>query len=378
MDYKKRVGYYLCNFDPFAPDHILTGVDKKVINQIETFRSSGLGCEFIYCPYAKTKIRRGMGSLPLISDGVSWPCLERVRDASFLYIRRPLYASKEFDSFLKEFKRENPDALVIIELPTFPYDNEFIGKEMYFALRKDRKYREQWKYSVDYIADLSGRSEIFGIPVLPIINGIDLKGMHVRKCSYKKGETINIVFSAYFGPWHGYDLLLNGLAEYYRNGGKRDVKLHLAGGGNLLEDIERIIKQNHLGAHVNLYGPLDQNRLNDLFDRCSFAVSSLAMHRLGEENCVASSLKTREYLAKGIPFVYGGDVDVFVKDPVDFCLRLPSEERPTDFFKIVEFHDSLYEKESEESLINRIRSYAEDHVSMEKAMSSVIQAIWSC
>ena len=245
---------------------------------------------------------------------------------------------------------------------------------MYFALRKDRKYRNKWKDSVDYIADLSGSSEIFNIKTLPIINGIDLDSTRVRKSSSKKTGTINIIFSAFFGPWHGCDLLIKGLAKYYEQGGERDILLHLAGGGNMLQEIESIIREEHLEKHVKMYGPLQQDQLNTLFDECDFAVGSLGLHRRSA-NCRDSSLKTREYLAKGIPFVYAGTVDVFEKDPVDFCLQLPSVEKPTNFNAIVDFYDKLYSRESEDSLIQRIRSYAEQHISMKMAMASVIHAI---
>lgn len=371
---KGKSGYYLCNFNPFELGHVLNGVEKKVISQIKSFRNAGIECEFVYCPYASTKIRRGIGSLPLISDGVSWPSLERVGNASFLYIRRPLYSSREFVRFLSKFKTQNSDALVIIEIPSFPYDKEFIGKEMYFALQKDRKYREQWKYFIDYIADLSGQSEIFGVPTLPIFNGIDITNIRVRKPSYKENNTINIVFSAFFGPWHGCDLLLKGLSEYYKKGGEKDIILHLAGGGNMLQEIGKLIQEKNLERHVKLYGPLDQNDLDSLFDKCTLGVGSLALHRRSD-NCRDSSLKTREYLAKGIPFIYAGSVDVFEREPVDFCLQLPSREEPLDFFRIVEFYEDLYTHESEHSLINRIRLYAEKNVPMEKAMDSVIKAI---
>ena len=54
----KIKGYYLCNFNPFSSDHIPTGVDKKIISQIKAFNEEKINCEFIYCPYAKTKLRR--------------------------------------------------------------------------------------------------------------------------------------------------------------------------------------------------------------------------------------------------------------------------------------------------------------------------------
>ena len=370
----QKKGYYLCNFDIYDAERVQTGVDRKVINQLRCFNESGLVCEFVYCPYADSRLRRGIGSLPSVPDGTLWPEVDTLRDASFLYIRRPMYSSKEFIGFLKAFRHQNPEAKVIIEIPSYPYDKEFSGISMQFALRKDRRYRNQWKKYVDYIADLSGEKTIFGLPVLPIINGIDLGTIRVRRPSYEMGGRIEMVFSAFFGPWHGCDLLLSGLANYYQAGGNRDVVLHLAGGGNLINELAAKVKKLGIESHVVMHGALSQNQLDELFDQCSFAVGSLGLHRRSD-NCRDSSLKTREYLAKGMPFVYAGQVDVFEVEPVDFCLQLSSVEQPIDINKIVSFHDALYGRESEDDLIARIREYAKKTVSMEKAMKAVIDTL---
>lgn len=371
---ERHKGYYICNFDPFESNHVLTGVDKKVISQINVLNSYDLDCGFVCCPYAGSKLRRGLGSLPFVSDGVKWPIASELKGSKYLYIRRPLYSSREFIEFLKAYKTVNPNSIILIEIPSFPYDGEFSSYEMYFALKKDRKYRRMWKLYADYIVDLSGQKTIFGMPVLPIINGIDLSKVSPRLPSRKSDHEINIIFSAFFAPWHGYDLLLRGLSDYYLAGGERKITLHLVGGGNLIDDISKLINKLNLSPHVILYGALSQVRLNEVFDQCSFAVGSLGLHRRSGD-CRDSSLKTREYLAKGIPFMYAGTVDVFEKEPVDFCFQVPSLEKPIDFNSLIRFYDDLYKNESEDSLIRRIRAYAERNVSMDKAMKNVVDAI---
>lgn len=374
MDDRILQGYYLCNFNPFEKSHVQTGVDRKVISQIKSFNKAGLNCTFRYCAYASARIRRGLGSLPCISDGIGWPTASSLGSTDYLYIRRPMFSSKEFVQLLREFRRINPDSIIIVEIPSYPYDSELAGFETYFALKKDMKYRKRWKKYIDYIADLSGESEIFGVPTLSIINGVDLDSMNVRLPSYDKRKPINIIFSAFFGPWHGCDLLLKGLFEYYLNGGRREIILHLAGGGNMINEIQNIISELKLDSHVILYGSLNQEKLDELYNTCTLAVGSLALHRRST-NLRDSSLKTREYLAKGIPFIYAGTVDVFEKDKVDFCLQLPSGEHPIDFNRVIDFHDSLYGFEDEYLLIQRIRRYADTHVSMDAAMESVIKVL---
>ena len=124
--------------------------------------------------------------------------------------------------------------------------------------------------------------------------------------------------------------------DYYDRKEDREVIVHLAGGGNLLDQISRQVKDLGLSSRVVLHGALSQDELDVLFDQCTIAVGSLGLHRRSQ-NCRDSSLKTREYLAKGIPFIYAGSVDVFETDSVDFCLQFPSIEQPVDFFKVVIF-----------------------------------------
>ena len=122
-----------------------------------------------------------------------------------------MFSSREFINFLRMFKRQNSCAKIIMEIPSYPYDNEYQSHELYFALRKDIKYRNQWRDYVDYIADLSGEKEIFSIQTLPIINGVDIDSLKTRRPSFNPEEPIHLIFSAFFGPWHGCDLLLKGL-----------------------------------------------------------------------------------------------------------------------------------------------------------------------
>lgn len=374
MNHEQFYGYYLCNFNAFDTNHIQTGVDRKVQSQIKAFNDSGLNCKFIFCPYPERRWKRGLGSLPGFSDETKWPDIDLLGRPSYLYIRRPIFSSKEFINFLRMFKLKNPCAKVIMEIPSYPYDNEYQSPELYFALKKDKKYRNQWKNYVDYIADLSGEKEIFSIQTLSIINGVDINSLKTRKPSFNHEGPIHFIFSAFFGPWHGCDLLLRGLSDYYDKNGDREVIIHLAGGGNLLDQIRRQIKELNLSSSVVLHGALSQGELDMLFDQCTIAVGSLGLHRRSQ-NCRDSSLKTREYLAKGTPFIYAGSIDVFETDPVDFCLQFPSIEQPVDFFKVIDFHDSLYKAEEETELIQRVRKYAEKHVSMDAAMANVIEIL---
>lgn len=373
----RTLGFYLCDYDVFDVERTQTGIDRKIISQIACFNRAGLNCTFIHADYPSNKVVKGIGSLPGFPDFVRWPQVEDLAGSAFLYIRRPIFMSREFVHFLKLFKSENPKAVVMLELPTFPYDAELSAPSLYFALRKDKKYRKQISSYVDYVAipDESVK-EAFGISAVPFYNGIDLDAVSTRKGSYVQGGAIHIAFAASFASYHGCDLLIRGLAEYYQNDGERDIVLHLAGNSPLLPEIKELVKYEGLSEHVVLHGMLDRRNLSNLYDRCALAVGCLALHRRAP-HCIDSSLKTREYLAKGLPFFYAGDVDVLMKYPTDFCLQFESTETPIDFNRVVAFYDDLYSRYSENELIARIRTYAEAHVSMDKAMRNVVDVLRS-
>jgi glycosyltransferase involved in cell wall biosynthesis len=316
-----------------------------------------------------------MSCLPLFSDGISWPDPDKLRAADYLYIRRPRFASKELIRLLQDVRKTNPDILVLYEIPTYPYDGEMSGVKMSFALRKDRKYRQELPALVDRAVILVDEDRALGMPTVRITNGVDLGAIATRKPSARAGR-IDILCVAYFEPWHGADRLLEGLAGYYKSTqDPREVHVHLAGGGSQLPSLKRIAESRGLSEHVTFYGPLSPDELDPLYDRCGLAVECLGMYRKGLGHAVSASLKSREYLAKGIPFIYAGKIDLFQQNPVDFCLQIPDDPSPVDIPQVIAFYDSLHDRESDAELIRRIRSYAEEHVSMDAAMRNVVALI---
>lgn len=167
--------------------------------------------------------------------------------------------------------------------------------------------------------------------------------------------------------------MIKGLEAYYEQGGDRAIRLHLAGGGESLPGLRRLTEKCHLNDRVEFCGPLDSKELSCLYDKCTFAIASLGMHRIGIE--VASTLKTREYLAKGMPFLYAGEVDVFQRAPLDLCLRAPADDSPIDIKGLIGFHDALYCTRSEQEVIDSIRHYAEMQIGIDAAMRDVIMYI---
>lgn len=367
MTEKRIKGFYLHHRDIYAP-HVCNGVDKKIEAQIKAFNKAGLGCEFLLYAQPSSTFEMVKSSLPGFPDGVEWPDANDLKRADYLYIRRPRITSKELIRVMEEYKRLNPAGIILYEIPTYPYDPEWLNYKMYLGLRKDRRNRKRLAGLVDRVVDLSGNDEIFGVPTLQVINGVDFERVS-QKGPVSDLSTVNILCVAYFTRVHGADRVIRGLGDYYASSPKREVIFHIAGDGSVMSELRNLVKRYGIEGHVVFHGLLDGDELDDLYGECSIAVGILGLHRYG--HATTSALKTREYLAKGIPFVYSGGVDVFDRDPVDFCLQVDADDSPLDVRRLIAFHDSLYLAKGQECVIREIRAYGESHVSMDCAMGEV-------
>lgn len=347
------------------------GIEKKVAAQIKAFNAAGLACDFIFCRQPETVASKILSCLPFMPDGVNWPDPQSMSDYSFIYIRRPRFASRELIRFIEKTKRVNPDIKIIYEIPTYPYDAEMKTPILYSALIKDRINRKKLRTNVNRAAILTDEEEVFGIKTVKIMNGIDLSRITPKEPASALDE-VHIIAVACFERWHGLDRLIAGIIAYYQKPIlRRKVVLHVAGTGSILGSLKRQVEAANLRENIIFHGYCDSEELDALYDRCSLAVESLGFHRRAGLS-VSASLKSREYLAKGIPFVSANEVDVFIDNPVDFFQQIPSNEDPVDIKELLSFHDRLYASETPGGLIGRIRGFAETHVEMDKAMENVI------
>ncbi|MBT7189945.1 MAG: glycosyltransferase family 4 protein [Anaerolineae bacterium] len=143
-----------------------------------------------------------------------------------------------------------------------------------------------------------------------IANGISLSGFNSLVAP--NNNIPKILFIG--GPghsWHGVDKIIT-LAKTFS-----DIKLDIIGYDHLPEFTE-------LPKNLTLHGYLQTEKYLSIFSKADVAISSLAMHRVSLNE--ASPLKSREYLACGLPMIYAyKDTDLDKLD-VDFLLRIPNTE----------------------------------------------------
>jgi len=119
-------------------------------------------------------------------------------------------------------------------------------------------------------------------------------------------------------PWHGVDRILK-LAELLQ-----EFDFHLVGVTN---------KNESTAKNVIFYGPLSEDEYLPIAESCIVGLGTLNLEYKSMHE--ASSLKTREYLALGLPIIIRHTDTDFINNE-EFILRLPQNDRD-----IVSFIDQI-------------------------------------
>ncbi|MCP5206922.1 MAG: glycosyltransferase [Hahellaceae bacterium] len=347
----------------------MRGVYVKLLGQAKALSKLGFVVDVLHMSLAQMLIQQWCDgeqvSSSVVVDDIN------CRDQSFFLLAREVVAHCEYDviftryvpmlksdDFLRlmicagETKAKN-----VIEFPTMPYDQEHMGNPN--GLKNDLRLRKLLQSHVDGCLTSSMDNDVFGIPAFHFSNKIDVDNFVMSSALYSAKTTeIHMIAVAMFSFWHGYDRLLEGLA-FASPEIKNRIRLHFVGIGPEKQRLEALAMQWGIGSHVVFYGMLSGAPLDNLYAQCHVGVGALGLHR--KHLFSDSSLKHREYCARGLPFVRSGDDIDF--DQAPFNLLVPGNDLPINIDKVASFLESLSAERVDYREI--IRAYALKHLSWE-------------
>lgn len=286
----------------------------------------------------------------------------------FLYIRYPL-AHPSFLRFLRNIKRGQPSLKIVLEVPTFPYRKELRSPKQRVLLALDDIGHRRLKKYVDVIVTFFGQSEIHGVPCIQVANGVDVDSIPFDRLP-SRGPGLHMVVAANLADWHGVDRVLHGLDEYRRRRAGPTVTLSIVGDGPAASDLRELTSKLGLEEMVRFHGLRTGAELDALFDEADLALGSLGMHRLGLQR--SSSLKTREYCARGIPFVLASE-DPDFEGQFPFVFRVSADDSPTDIDALLQFMSELRGRNPDYP--SEMRHYAESHLTWKAKLEPVVRYI---
>ena len=343
------------------------GVRKKIRYQIKALSKLGNEVDKIYVDsdiaYLNDKILFKVGG-KLLKRFILFFKLKKINLElhDLIYIRNP-GSNPFFISFLKKIKNKK----IIMEIPTYPYDNEANNFFLKVQNMLDKVYRRKLKNYVQRIVTYSDDKEIWGIPCINISNGIDLGEVAIIDKNIKKSiNEINFIGVARVAFWHGFDRFILSIVEYYKNNPKEIIKFHIVGDGDkeTVNNLKKLVKENKLEDYVIFYGYKYGEELDKIYNKMDIAIGSLGAYR--KKVYKSSALKSREYCGKGIPFVLG-EIDIsFIG--CKFIYNVPNDNSLLNIKEIIEWYKNL-NMTSEE-----IRKYAENNLSWDIQIKKVVES----
>ena len=362
----------MCNIED-PKDNVNPGIKEKIRQQYQLLEKAGIDM-FFYYAHRDSKIYRYVNRLPFFRDRFDLQ-EDIIRHADFIYLRKPSAINMGFIDLLKRIKKTNSTMKIMLEIPTYPYDNEIQGLVRLTLKWKDRYARKKLKDYVDVVLTYSDDKEIFGIKTINISNGVDALSIFqaVRKYPHPEDGKIRFMACAKFSLWHGYDRAIEGLHQYLEKpDANRNIEIEMVGDGDAAESYRQLVKKYGLEEYVRFYGKKQGDELIRVYSLCDIGLDSMGRHRSGVY--YNSSLKGKEYCAYGLMIVSGVETELDHADDFEYYYRIPADDSPVDFEKVLAFYQAKADSHKER-MRETIMQYAIDHFSMEVVFQPVIDYI---
>lgn len=269
---------------------------------------------------------------------------------------------------LKRYKKNK--GKLIIEIPTYGAKEKPISAARTVMKQLlNRNMSELYKLADIFVLIGSDcPKEYCGKPAIEISNGVTVEQYPIKEYIPLEHE-VHMIAVASMRDWQGYDRIISGMCRY---DGRFKLILHLVG-PDYDGSVNKWVKLSDgliNGSKVIVHGPMYGKDLDELYNQCHLAVGSMALHR--KEISKASTLKVREYAARGIPFIYSYNDSNLCGDET-FVKRIQPGEQPVDFNEIVPWIEGINNKMM--PLI--IRRFAEQKLSWKMQLSEVLKELIS-
>ena len=346
------------------------GVYKKIEGQIKAFNELNFDIDSILIKDSKIIINNNVIDRKLSKpwySGFHKLLLKEYKGLllkyEFVYIR----FSRNDINFLRLLRYLSANNIkVIVEIPTYPYDKEFDYNFKQSIYRIVDKYVTKNMYKYTYrIATTNSLDKIYNIDTIQIRNGVDTDSINITS-SIKNNDVINFVGIANLSKWHGYDRMINGLSNYYKDKRiNKEIHFYVIGEGVEKENLIRLTNRLCLNNYVHFLGAKIGKELDRIVDDMHIGVSSLALFRAGGGH---DPIKTKEFLAQGLPVIVGYN-DKLVDMALPYVIKVDECDEAIDFNYIIERFNNIEYKNLE------IRDYAEKMLSWRLQMSKVVNLI---
>ncbi len=257
---------------------------------------------------------------------------------------------------------------LIVEIPSYLSDEYIpLHRKIIFALLNIFKNSFEKQVDLYTLIGPEGNGSYKGKPAINIENSVCLDTIPARVPQLNKDE-FHVLALAGMRNWQAYDRLITGLSQYK---GDKNIVIDMVGGDydGSLAKWKALSEELGISNKVIIHGALYEENLTNIINRSNIGVGTLGMHR--KSFAVASPLKTREYVARGLPFIYAYTDNAFKGDE-PFVMKVSFDDTPINFDLLLEWYALLAENEN---LIVEMRKFAQDNMSWESQFKKVFEKV---
>ncbi len=349
-------------------------VQKKVIEQIQALRSNGVECkglffttdefdnnatecfEFISVPKVpKTYFRSAKQRIAYHQTVCNYFNQHKI-ETDYIYVRYPgagKYIAKWVNEWghkiffehltsetleIRLYGRENPfkwslsSVLSRLEFLYWPLFNEW---------RYGKFIRNNAAFGIANSMDIANyENSKAGKNYVKLINGdaVNTGNYNVVDKPLFKNQ-FNMVFlkgAVTQADFNGLDRLFKGMAKY-----QGPIQLHLFLYGKNLEHEKQLIQSLGIQELVTAGDFIDKAEIDKLMPSIHLGIAALGVHRKGLKG--TTTIKSREYCARGIPFIYGHNDPDFsaVKVAEKFCKEYPANDSDINMNELIEWYKNI-------------------------------------
>jgi glycosyltransferase involved in cell wall biosynthesis len=330
------------------------------------FRTTGIyqGEEQVI-PFSKNRYVRGWQ----LYAG-AWKKIARYAVANsyeLVWVRLPLI-NPFLASFIEHIKKNLPQCRIIIEYGAYPFESE-LTPAMQRLYRINKRYERKAHHFADYIITYTGPDSIDGVPVIPIDNGIDLDHVPLSQPDTDTQKEIRFVSVSSLKKWHAVERFIAGMPAYLAQKNAVPIHFDVIGMGSEYEKVKGLSDSLGLQQVVTFHGFQSGAGIDAIYRTSHVAIGTLGFHRIGISN--SSSLKNREYFARGLPVVLSTP-DKDMPADLPYVKYVPEGEEAVDIGAVVDFAKRIY---SNGELAPEIRAYAEKQVSWNSKIDAVLRFV---
>lgn len=317
-----------------------------------------------------TKYTKYVSSLCLFFDF----CLENVYklQPDAVYIRQIRPISPMLINLIKKIKQQG--CIVLYEYPTYPWKAGLLLGKKYLSYVLDVVQYKKLLKSIDAMV-VMGKCQENTCDVIETMNGMERRPLEkTNQNSYplKKESEVSMIVVCHYGKVHGIEKVVRGIKEYYKRKQNIDFKLRIVGPEDAFKPLKDYIHELKIEQHVQFFGYMVGEELDKLYKQSDIGLDAIGLEIRGED-CICGSLKSREYVSYGLPFVCSDMLDIVYNGMTDkrFMYVVDHSVQTVNIEELIAWYKNINVTSDE------IVEYGMENLTWDKTMKPVAEYIYN-